>query len=110
MGSGFKSQGAHFLLRDDKLPNVTLPSSFKGYLDKDGRITRLPAKHSKKLELCLALLERVEPEREYTEKEINNLFYEFVDDFALIRRTLVDLGHLQRDKYGRKYKRSNFLP
>lgn len=84
---------------------MTLPPAFKGFLNKEGRISRLPAKHSKKLELCLALLESVEVDREYSEKEINELFYESVDDFAFVRRTLVDLGHLERDKYGRCYKR-----
>lgn len=84
---------------------MDLPSTFNPYLDGNGRISRLPARLNRKIELSLALLERITPGVEYSEKQINEIFLDVVDDFALVRRTLVNLGHLSRDSYGRVYKR-----
>lgn len=66
---------------------------------------RLPAKHSKRVALCLALLESIEPGNTYYEAQINEIFQQTVDDFAFVRRTLVDMGHLERDRYGVSYRR-----
>lgn len=82
-----------------------IPDSLKTFVNAEGRFTRLPAKHSKKLQLAMTLLQQVEVNREYSEPEINDVFSEFVDDFAYVRRTLVDLGHLSRDAYGKCYRR-----
>ena len=79
---------------------------FNAYKNPEGRITRLPAKLSKKVELSLALLEVFEFGVEYTEPELNEILKKYLDDFALVRRTLVDLGHLERDPYGRSYRRA----
>ena len=84
---------------------MNLTQRFRGHLNSEGRITRLPSKHSKRVELCLALLEQVQPETNYSEKQINGLFFEVVDDFAFVRRTLVDMGYLERDSYGLSYRR-----
>lgn len=78
---------------------------FEAYKDEAGRIIRLPAKLSRKIRLSLQLLEVFEPGTEYSEPALNELLKAYVDDFALVRRTLVDLGHLERDSYGKVYKR-----
>jgi hypothetical protein len=84
---------------------MNLPATFNPYLDANGRIPRLPSRLSRKIELSMALLERIAPGIEYSEKQINEILFEVVDDFALVRRTLVDMGYLSRDSYGRTYKR-----
>lgn len=83
---------------------------FQAYQDASGRISRLPSKHSRKLQLCLALLDSVRDDVDYTEKELNELFYKDVDDFAFVRRTLVDMGFLTRDSYGKAYRRTDKSP
>lgn len=85
---------------------MSLPSSLLGHLDSDGRIARLPAKHSKRIALCLALLEQINRGSTYSEKQINEIFLQTVDDFAFVRRTLVDMGYLERDRYGKSYRRT----
>jgi len=84
---------------------MSMPSVFKPYINSEGRISRLPAKHSRKISLCLELLNLVAWDSEYSEKEINEIFYSVVDDFAFVRRTLVDMGYLERDAYGKTYHR-----
>lgn len=78
---------------------------FAAYKDPSGRITRLPAKLSRKDKLSLQLLEIFQPGVEYSEPELNEMLKVYLDDFALVRRTLVDMGHLQRDAYGKVYTR-----
>ena len=82
-----------------------LPKELSHFAGTDGRIARLPVKLSRKLELALWLLERLDPEATYSEAELNAVFEQYVVDYALMRRMLVDLGHLERDRYGREYRR-----
>lgn len=84
---------------------MTLPDQFRNFTNDDGRIERLPVKWSKKVALADWCLELLEPGRIYSEPQINELFEEYVADFALIRRMLVDAGKLYRDAYGREYRR-----
>jgi hypothetical protein len=81
------------------------PAELRTLIGADGRIKRLPVKLLRKEILAKWALERIEFNREYTEREINESFFEVVDDFALIRRMLVEMNLLERDKYGRVYKR-----
>ena len=77
---------------------LLLPTDFKTYANSQGRITRLPVRLSKKIALSKWLLTLVEPGRRYTEKEISELFEQYVDDFALMRRMLIESGDLQRER------------
>ncbi len=78
---------------------------FNAYKDVEGRITRLPAKLSKKNKLSLALLEAFEFDTHYSEPQLNEILKTYLDDFALVRRTLVEMGYLERDRYGKSYRR-----
>jgi hypothetical protein len=82
-----------------------VPSELSNFADEHGRITRLPVKLSKKIALSEWLITLLDPERTYAEKEVNEIFGEFVDDFALMRRMLVEAGDLKRDRYGYEYQR-----
>jgi hypothetical protein len=84
---------------------MPLPSEFRTYANTDGRITRLPVKLSKKVALSEWLLTLLDPKVVYAEKEVNEIFEAHVDDFALMRRMLVEAGDLERDRYGYEYRR-----
>ena len=75
---------------------MSLPANLKNFADRDGRISRLPVKWAKKLELAEWLATQLEAERRYTEFELNEVFEKYVDDFALMRRLLVDSNKLKR--------------
>ncbi len=47
----------------------------------------------------------MDPKVVYAEKEVNEIFEAHVDDFALMRRMLVEAGDLERDRYGYEYRR-----
>lgn len=84
---------------------MSIPTQFRTFVNADGRIKRMPVKMSKKIELSEWLLTLLDAERVYSEKELNEVFETYVDDFALMRRMLVEAGRLERDRYGYEYRR-----
>jgi len=84
---------------------MTLPAKYKAFQNSEGVITRLPAKFSKKVELADWALGLFEVGTVYSEQQVNEIIGQYIADFALIRRLLVDDGKLGRDAYGREYRR-----
>ena len=74
---------------------------------KDGRLQVIPRKQKAKDALLDALIDRFEFGRDYTEKEVNEVLAAVYDDYAILRRYLVDTGYLERDPYGRHYWRAD---
>ena len=63
-----------------------------------GRLTQIPAQQRKQQIILEQLAEEFEPEREYSEREVNRILVEFHDDVAALRRGLVEHGLMQRTK------------
>jgi len=63
---------------------------------KDGRLVVMPSKRSKRLVVLDHLAQRFEPGRTYGEAEVNETLWAFHEDYAALRRYLVDEGFLQR--------------
>lgn len=68
------------------------------FLDRDGRLTRLPARRSKRLVVLDHLVQVFEPGLRYPETEVNALLRAFHDDVAMLRRALVDEAFLSRSQ------------
>lgn len=80
-------------------------SEIKGYLDRQGLLTGLPAKRKKKIIALCYLAEKIPPDKTYSEREFNallNTLHTFGDP-ATLRRELFDHYLLDRDKEGRSY-------
>ena len=75
----------------------------EAYLGEDGRFLGLPSQR-KKLEVVLRyIVQAVKPDREYTEREINEIISQYHEDISGLRRDLIDVGYLSRDKRGSAY-------
>ena len=61
-----------------------------------GRIERVPAKRKVRAAVLLEVLARFEPGREYSEPEVNQVLLGVHDDFAYLRRELVNYRYLER--------------
>ncbi|CCI86756.1 DUF2087 domain-containing protein [Lactobacillus gigeriorum] len=72
---------------------------------KDGKLITIPRKQKAKEALFDALSEKFEFDRDYSEKEVNAILAEVYDDYAILRRYLVDTKRLARDDYGHHYCR-----
>ena len=67
-----------------------------GRLFTDGRIERVPAKRKVRAAVLLEVLSRFEPGRDYSEPEVNEVLLGVHDDFAYLRRELVNYRYLER--------------
>jgi len=65
---------------------------------KHGRLVQIPAQLKKRQIILEKILEEFEPERRYSEIEVNRILIEYHEDVATLRRSLISHGYLQRDK------------
>ena len=63
----------------------------------DGRIERVPAKRKVRAAVLLEVVSRFEVGREYAEKEVNEILLGVHEDFAYLRRELVNYRYLERE-------------
>ncbi len=64
---------------------------------KDGRITAFPAVLKKQLVLLKWIARSIEPARDYSEKEISAFLSQYNEDYATLRRELVDWHFMARE-------------
>ena len=69
----------------------------------------MPSLRGRSLDLRDRLLKHIasrafEPERAYTEQEVNAALMSVFDDYVALRRYLVESRHLIRDQAGREYR------
>ena len=62
----------------------------------DGRLTTFYIKEKCKLVVLRHIAARFEPERKYTEKEVNAILKKIFDDYVTIRRYLIEYGFMGR--------------
>ena len=70
---------------------------------KGGRLVSMPAGRTKRLAVLNHLAQEFEPGQYYDEREVNRILKRYNDDYATLRRYLVDEGFMSRDagKYWR---------
>jgi len=71
-----------------------------------GRLKQLPSQRHKREKLTLVmrwLWSKFEPDTLYSERQVNDILKTAHDDFVSLRRDLVDLGYLRRERNGRHY-------
>lgn len=64
---------------------------------RNGRLTEIPAKESKRRVVLERIALEFEPGERYEEQEVNVIVGRFLNDYAALRRYLVDEGFLDRD-------------
>jgi len=67
------------------------------------RLTHIPRKQAKLIVVLEWLVTLFERDHVYTEREINDILKERYEDYVSLRRDLVDMGYLRRDRSGSKY-------
>lgn len=84
-----------------------MKSILDNFLDEDGLVIQWPAKHSNKQLILEYLAQKFSMETSYSEKEINEILKQWhtFGDWAILRRSLVDYGYMQRKAGGTEYHR-----
>jgi len=82
------------------------------FLNRDGKIVQFPHKQTVKYALLEYLAQKFEPNRTYSEHEVNVLCDEWhtFGDYFLLRRELIDQGLLCRTADGSHYWRVHIPP
>lgn len=76
------------------------------YLDDSAppKLKMFPPKEKRKIVVLAKIAECFEPYRNYTEKEVNAILTPVYEDYATLRRYLVDYGFMSRSKDGTQYR------
>ena len=84
---------------------MELTRILRNFLNDDGKLTAFPAKRKMKIYCLFYLVQKFEPEKDYTEMEINNILLDWhtFADPATLRRELYDYGFLDRSRDGKVY-------
>jgi hypothetical protein len=92
---------AVFLARPELTAEVEEDAYRKKVLEtffRRGRLTQIPAQRSKQQIILERLAQEFEPDRQYSEREVNRILVEFHDDVAALRRGLVGEGLMEREE------------
>jgi predicted transcriptional regulator len=104
---------ARQLLAEDTLPDAARDLDRKAYdrkilrdyLNEDGTIRQLPT-NQRKLDVVLRyIVEQFESGRIYSEKEVNTVIGALNEDISGLRRDLVSVGYMDRERDGSAYWR-----
>ena len=77
----------------------------KAFVDSEGRITAFPAQEKKQLVLLRYVVQAFDRDRQYSEKEVNEILSRYNEDTATLRRELVMYGMMARQGGGGAYWR-----
>ena len=69
----------------------------------DGPLKSLPGRQKHIVVILHELARHFDPEKVYVENEVNQILQDFYDDYASLRRYLIDYGFLDRNATGSKY-------
>ncbi len=104
---------AQRILSQDMLPAVAAAVDgdaydrkvLKTFLSPDGRLLAFPAQQKKEQAILRHINRAFEPNRRYSEKEVNEILLRFSEDTARLRRNLVEYGLMKREGGGGAYWR-----
>ncbi len=99
------------LLKTENLPRLSADVEAAAYdrkvlqnfIDSEGRIKSLPAQEKKFQVLLRHVARSFEPQRRYSEKEINQILARYHEDIASLRRGLIEYRIMAREGDGREY-------
>jgi hypothetical protein len=91
-------------LPDDQMKLVS------SYIQSDGSLKMIPSQ-KKKIKIILDyVIPDFEFDKDYSEKEVNEILAKYNSDTAVLRRYLIDYGYLDRERDGSRYWRQKEHP
>jgi biotin operon repressor len=113
LNTGVLQDMSQRMLSKDTLPDVARDLDreaydrkvLKDYLAEDGKIAQLPT-NRRKLDVILRyLVDQFDFDRHYAEKEVNEIIGAYNEDISGLRRDLISVGFLDRERDGSAYWR-----
>jgi hypothetical protein len=78
-------------------------SVIKTYMNENGGLTSYPVKEKKKIIVLEEIIKNFSVGKTYSEKEINRILKRIYEDYATIRRALIEYGFIDRTNDGSSY-------
>ncbi|MGL4772198.1 MAG: DUF2087 domain-containing protein [Clostridium sp.] len=78
-------------------------ATIKAYMDETKALKSYPAKEKKKIIVLGEIVKNFSTGRTYTEKEINRVLKRIFEDYATLRRALIEYGFIDRSNDCTKY-------
>lgn len=75
----------------------------KTYIDENGALKSYPVKEKRKIIVLREIIKNFQKGKTYSEKEVNRILKRIYEDYATIRRALVEYGFFDRTKDGSSY-------
>lgn len=75
----------------------------KTYFNENGGLKNFPAKEKRKIIILSEMMKNFSPSKKYTEREINRILMRIYEDYATIRRALIEYGFMDRTNDGTSY-------
>ncbi|MFG6496482.1 DUF2087 domain-containing protein [Fictibacillus sp. UD] len=72
-------------------------SVLNAFLNKEGRLKNIPSQKKKKLVVLEYLVQQLDDNQTYTEREINEFIKKYHEDFCTIRREFIVNGYMDRE-------------
>jgi hypothetical protein len=72
--------------------------TLRAYISRDGTLKSIPTQQKKLLVILKQLVKDFEPGMKYPEAQVNKMLGRYHEDYAALRRYMVDNGLLQREK------------
>jgi hypothetical protein len=96
---------AHLPVQDDRTRITVAEASAieEKYIKADGSLLRIPRKEKEKLVLLRRLSGRFEAGKKYTQKEVDAILIQAHEDYAALRRYLIDYRFMRREPDGSAY-------
>ncbi len=69
----------------------------RDFMGADGRFKALPSQEKKLIALLRYMLKGFEPNQRYAEKEVNEILKQYHDDFASLRRAMIEYKFMARE-------------
>ena len=85
------------------------PAELRAYI-RDGRITAVPAKRTRRLLLLDQVAQAFEPGRRYPEAVVDEILKAVFDDHCALRRYLVDEAFMSRNTAGLYWRAGGTVP
>ena len=86
-----------------------LPEQLRAFI-RDGRITAVPAKRTRRLLLLDQVAQAFEPGRKYPEAAVDAVLKSIFDDHCALRRYLVDEAFMSRNTAGLYWRAGGTVP
>lgn len=109
--TGVLEDMSHQLLKEDTFPEVTQEINLDAYDQKvvknysfpDGRLKNIPVQEKKLIAILKYVVRDFEPNIRYSEKQVNEILEHYNEDYAQLRRELVEYGFMKREGGGGAY-------